>query len=100
MILTNLMDAKLYQYNRGIVGVYDDEDIKEVKVKICPYNADTSIKFGIYTDQEDTGYYIVKGNVDIREGDQIEFRGERHTIMKVKDNWIFNKIVNMTILIK
>lgn len=94
------MSAKLYQYNRGTSGAYDDEDITEVNVKICPYNANTNIKFGLYTDQEDTGYYIVKNNVDIKEGDQIEFRGERHTIMEVRDNWIFNKVVNITIRIK
>lgn len=94
------MNAKLYQYNRGIDSVYDDEDITEVDVKICPYNSNTNIKFGLYTDQEDTGYYIVKNNVDIKEGDQIEFRGERHTIMEVRDNWIFNKVVNITIRIK
>ena len=100
MILTNLIKAKLYQYNRGTSDVYDDEDINEVDIKICPYNADTKIRFGVYTNQEDAGYYIVKGNVDIKEGDQVEFNGERHTVMTVKDNWIFNKVVNMTILIK
>lgn len=94
------MDAKLYQYNRDKDSVYDDEDITEVDIKICPYNANTNIKFGIYTDKEDTGYYIVKNNVDVKEGDQVEFKGEKHTIMEVRDNWIFNKVVNITIRIK
>ena len=95
------MDAKLYQYNRNVDNnPYDDEDITEVDIKVCPYNVDVKVKFGIYTNQEDTGYYIVKGNVDIKEGDQIEFNGERHTIMEVKDNWIWNKIANITILVK
>lgn len=100
MILTNFMKAKLYQYNRGTSDAYDDEDIRVVDIQVCPYNTNVSIKFGVYTDQVDTGYYIVKGNVDIKEGDQIEFRGERHTVMTVKDNWIWNKVVNMTILVK
>lgn len=100
MILTNLIKAKLYQYNRNTSGVYDDEDIQVIDIQVCPYNVDTRVRFGVYSNQEDTGYYIVKGNVDIKEGDQIEFRGERHTVMEVKDNWIWNKVVNITILIK
>ena len=35
-----------------------------------------------------------------KQGDEVEFRGERHTVLEIKDNWIFNKIVNITILVK
>lgn len=101
MILTNLMKAKLYQYNRNeSKNPYDDEDIKTIDIKICPYNVDNKVKFGIYSHPEATGYYIVKGNIDIKKGDQIEFNGEKHTILEIKDNWIWNKIVNITIAVK
>lgn len=100
MVLTNLMDAILYQHNRTSDNVYDDMDIIEVDIKICPYNQDLKVNFGTYTNPEATGYFIVKGNVDVRIGDEVEFNGERHTVLEVKDNWIFNKIVNITILIK
>lgn len=100
MVLTNLMDAILYQYNRTSDEVYDDMDIIETPIKLCPYNQDTKINFSTTSYPEATGYFIVKGNIDIKEGDEIEFRGERHTILEVKDNWIFNKIENITILIK
>jgi len=101
MVLTNLMDGKLYQYNRNSdTSPYDDEDITEVPIKLCPYNQDLKVAFGVYSHPEATGYFIVKGNVDIRQGDEIEFKGERHSVLEIKDNWIFNKIVNITILVK
>ena len=100
MVLTNLMDATLYQYNRTSDDVYDDVDITEVDIKICPYSQDIKVNFGTYSYPEATGYYIIKGNVDVKIGDEVEFRGERHTVLEVKDNWIFNKIVNITILVK
>lgn len=100
MVLTNLMKATLYQYNRKTDDVYDDNIDRVIPIKICPYNQDLKVNFGTYSYPEATGYYIVKGNVDIRIGDEVEFRGERHTVLEVKDNWIFNKIVNITILVK
>lgn len=100
MVLTNFMKATLYQYNRKTDNVYDDTVDKVIPIKICPYNQKLKERFSLYTDSEATGYYIVKGNVDIKEGDEVEFRGERHTILEVNDNWIFNKIVNITIVVK
>jgi hypothetical protein len=95
------MKGYLYQYNRNQDNnPYDDEDIKKIPIKLCPYNQDIKVSFGVYSHPEATGYFIVKGNIDIKQGDEIEFRGERHTVLEVKDNWIFNKIVNITILIK
>lgn len=101
MILTNLMKAKLYQYNRNNDNnPYDDEDIQTIDIEVCPYNVDQKERFGIYTHPEATGYYIVRGNIDIKTGDQIEFNDEVHTILDVKDNWIWNKVVNITIAVK
>lgn len=101
MILTNLLPATLYQYNRNNEkNPYDDEDIQTINIKVCPYNVDTLDRMGVYTHPEATGYFIVKGNVDIQTGDQIKFRGEKHTILEVKDNWIWNKVENITIIVK
>lgn len=99
MFLVNPLKAKLYQYNRNINDVYDDEDIEEVPLKLCPYNADTKQKFSEDTVVKAKGYYIVKRDTDIREGDQIEFRGKRFTVLEVIDNWIFNRIENIIIAI-
>ena len=101
LVLTNLLDGYLYQYNRNLSNdPYDDEDINKVPIKLCPYNQDLRVSFGTYTHPEATGYFIVKDNIDIRIGDVVEFNGEKHSVLEVKDNWIFNKIVNITILVK
>lgn len=101
MVLTNLMKATLYQYNRkDDDNPYDDMNVREKKVRVCPYSVDVRQNFGIYSHPEATGYYIVKDCVDIRIGDQLEFGGQRFTILEVKDNWIWNKIANITIAVK
>lgn len=100
MFLTNAMKGTLTQYNRGVSGVYDDEDQKTVTVQLCPYNQDVRVAFGTYTVPEAEGYYIVKSSVDVKEGDQITFMDKTYTVIKVKDNWIWNKIVNYTVAIK
>ena len=46
------------------------------------------------------GYYIVKSNVDVKEGDQITFMNKTYTVIKVKDNWIWNRIENYTVAVK
>lgn len=100
MFLTNAMKGTLTQYNRGVSGVYDDEDQKTVSVQLCPYNQDVRVAFGTYTVPEAEGYYIVKSSVDVKEGDQITFMDKTYTVIKVKDNWIWNKIVNYTVAVK
>lgn len=100
MFLTNAMKGTLTQYNRGVSGVYDDEDQKTVTVQLCPYNQDVRVAFGTYTVPEAEGYYIVKSSVDVKEGDQITFMNKTYTVIKVKDNWIWNKIVNYTVAVK
>lgn len=100
MFLTNAMSGTLIQFNRGTSGAYDDEDKKTVKVKICPYNQDVKEVFGTYSVPEAEGYYILKANVNVKEGDQITFMGKTYTIIKVKDNWLWNHIENYTVAVK
>ena len=100
MFLVNAMKGTLTQYNRGVSGVYDDQDKRTIPVDICPYNQDIRVVFGTYTIPEAEGYYIIKSNVDVKEGDQITFMGNTYTIIKVKDNWLWNKIENYTVAVK
>ena len=78
----------------------DDEYVEEQSIVLCPYNQDIRVAFGVYTVPEAEGYYIVKRATDIKEGDQIVFGGQTLTVLKVKDNWIWNKIVNYTVAVK
>ena len=100
MFLTNAMKGTLKKYNRSGTGVYDDEYTKEVPIKICPYNQDVRVAFGVYTIPEAEGYYIVKSKTDVQEGDQITFMNKTYTVIKVKDNWIWNKIENYTVAVR
>ena len=99
MFLINGIKCTLRQFNRvENNNPYDDQNYKDVSIKCCPYDIDQSMSFGIYTIPEATGYYQVPRWVDIREGDQIIFKtGNReivHTVLKVQDEWIFNRIEN------
>ena len=100
MFLTNAMKGTLTQYNRGVTGVYDDEYTNTIPIKLCPYNQDIRVAFGVYTIPEAEGYYIVKSKVNVKEGDQITFMGKTYTVIKVKDNWLWNKIENFTVAVK
>jgi hypothetical protein len=100
MFLTNGMNAVLVQNNRNESSVYDDQDKQEVNVVVCPYNVDQTVRFGEYTVPEATGYYILKNTADVKEGDQLIFNGKTYSILKVHDNWIWNKIVNYTVAVK
>lgn len=100
MFLMNGMKATLVQYNRGSSDYYDDEDTKTVSIKVIPYTVDDAIRFGIYTVPEATGYFIVKRNVDIKEGDQIIWRGKTYTVLKVADEWIFNRVESLEVAVK
>ena len=71
MYNVNGMRAILIQNNRGSSSIYDDQDKKQVPIKVCPYNVDQAVRFGVYTIPEAKGYFIVKSKVDIREGDEI-----------------------------
>lgn len=105
MFLVNGMKATLKKYNRPneddkSTGVYDDEFTEEEQIILCPYSQDIRVAFGTYTVPEAEGYFIIKRATDVKEGDQIIFNGETYTILKVKDNWIFNRIENYTVAVK
>ena len=100
MFNVNGMAATLIQNNRTTSEYYDDQDKIEVQIVVCPYNADQSVRFGEYTVPEATGYFIVKNNVDVKEGDELIFNNRKYSILKVQDNWIWNKIANIVLAVK
>ena len=100
MFNVNGMKAVLIQNNRNESEYYDDQDKQQVNIKVCPYNSNQSIRFGIDTIPEATGYFIVKSKVPVEEGDQLVFQGRTYSILKVQDNWLWNKKVNITIAVK
>lgn len=100
MFNVNPINATLIQHNRNESSVYDDQDMIQVPIKICPYNVDQAIRYGTYTIPEATGYFICKSKVDVREGDQILLRGRKFTILEVKDNWLWNKVANIGLFVK
>lgn len=100
MFITNGMPAVLVKNNRGESEYYDDQDKVEENIVCCPYNADMTDRFGMYTVPEAEGFFILKRCVDVREGDQLIIGDRTFSIIKVKDNWIWNKIVNFTVAVK
>ena len=94
------MTATLIQNNRSTSSIYDDQDKTEVSIKVCPYNIDQAVKFGVYTIPEAKGYFIVKAGIDVREGDEIVFNGRTYSVLQVNDNWIWNKIANIGLIVK
>jgi len=100
MFNVNGMKATLIQNNRNESSYYDDQDKQEVKIKVCPYNVDQAVKFGIYTIPEATGYFIVKKDTPVREGDQLRIGDRTFSIIKVQDEWIWNKIANIVLAVK
>lgn len=100
MFLTNGIPAVLIKNNRNESDYYDDQDKISENIVVCPYNVDQAVKFGMYTVPEATGYYMLKNCVDVKEGDQIVFSGRTYSILKVKDNWVWNKIANFTVAVK
>ena len=104
MFITNGIPATLIKYNRptedaDYTGVWDDEYTTEENIVVCPYNADATIQFGTYSVPGAEGFFILKNCVDVKEGDQIVIGDKTMTILKVKDNWIWNKIVNYTVAV-
>lgn len=101
MFNVNGMNAILIKNNRNDEdSIYDDQDKEEQQIVVCPYNVDQTVKFGMYTVPEATGYYVLKNCVDVREGDQLIFNDKTYSILKVQDNWIWNKIANFTVAVK
>ena len=109
MFLVNGMKAKLRLFNRtNNEEVFDDQNFQDVFIKCCPYNSDQGNNFGIYTIPEATGYYQVPRWVNVKPGDQITFLGKTgeiideqvHTILKVYDEWYFNRVEIKILVIK
>lgn len=100
MFNVNGMSATLIQNNRGTSGIYDDQDKTEVDIKVCPYNVDQAVRFGLYTIPEATGYFIVKPDIDIKEGDEILFQDKLYSVLEIQDNWLWNKKANIGIAVK
>lgn len=101
MFLVNGLKATLIQYNRDDdSSIYDDQNRKSKPIKLCPYNVDDAIKFGIYTIPEATGYFQVPRKTDVAIGDQIVFRNKTYTVLKVQESWIFNRIENKILAVK
>ena len=101
MYLFNPFKAKWIAKNRDTNYVYDDEDKQTPKtIDVIPYNIDQAIRYGIYTVPEATGYFIIRSKVKIREGDQILFEGKKFSVIKVIDNWMFNKLANIEVAVK
>lgn len=100
MFNVNGVAATLIQNNRTTSGIYDDQDKTEIDIVVCPYNIDQAIQFGVYTIPEATGYFIVKNDVDVKEGDQIILNEKIYSVLKVQDNWLWNKIANIGLQVK
>lgn len=101
MYNVNGMDATLIQCNREEEdSIYDDQVKQELDIVVCPFNVDMAIRYGINTIPEATGYFIIKSDVDVREGDQLVFQDKTFTILEVQDNWIWNKLANISIAVK
>src|SRR5574344_1074427 len=106
MFLINGMKATLTHFNRDSnTNAYDDQQFTAITIKCCPYDIAQGVRFGIYTVPEATGYYQVPANTDVREGDQLLFLGKNtdnvtHTILKVQDNWLFNRVENKILAVK
>ena len=100
MYNVNGIDAVLIKNNRNKSSYYDDQDKEYEEIVACPYNVDMTDRFGMYTVPEAEGYFILKHCVDVKEGDQLIMGGRTFSKIKVKDNWIWNKIVNYTVAVK
>lgn len=112
MILVNSQLATLRQFNRTDDNQYfDDQNYKDISIKVVPYDVDDFIRFGIYTIPEAKGFFMVNRNVDVRKGDQIMFKGKflnknielvdkKLTVIEVKDSWIFNRLENQIVIVK
>lgn len=109
MFLVNGQKAILRKYKKS-TDVFDDREYEDVIIKCCPYNVDQGIMFGKYTIPEATGYYQVSRFIDVKEGDQIYFVGKSkettfneskcNTILKVQDEWCFNRVENYILAVK
>ena len=68
------------------------------KIKVCPYNVDLNKNLE-YSHPEATGFIQSKDAL-IYEGRPIRIWRKKFTILESKDNWIWNKVANITVLVK
>ena len=102
MYLFNPKKAEWIAKNRDTINTeYDDEDVNISKtIDVIPFNVDQAIQYGIYTVPEATGYFIIRKKVNIREGDQIVFNDRQYSVLKVVDEWIFNSLESIEVVVK
>ena len=100
MFLVNGFNATLIKYNRNPSLAYDDEDTRQETIKLIPYDMDDTINFGTYTVPEATGSFMVRRELDIKEGDQVTWNNKTYTIQKVAEKWIFNRIEYKVVWVK
>jgi hypothetical protein len=93
MFLVRGQKAKLVQYNRnGRSLAYDDEDKNTIDIEVIPYNVDDEVSFGTYTEPNAVGSFIVRRQVDVKEGDEIIWNNRTYSIVRLADKWIYNRI--------
>lgn len=101
MMLANGKRAILRQFNRDDDNeMYDDESYKDKVIKIVPYKMDDTIKFGISSYPEATGFFQIDRRIDVLEGDQVIFQNKKYTILKLADSWLFGRIENKIVYVK
>lgn len=102
MFNVNGFRAVLVQNNRTTTqnDYYDDQNKNQINIKVCPYNVDQAVKFGINTVPEATGYFIAKAGIDVEEGDELIIANHTYSILKVQENWIGNKVANLILAVK
>lgn len=101
MMLANGKKAVLRQFNRDEDNeIYDDEDFKDILIKIVPYKIEDTVKFGISSYSEATGFFQIDRRIDVLEGDQVIFRNKKYTILKLADSWLFGRIENKIAYVK
>ena len=102
MFNVNGIPAILVQNNRTTTqdDYYDDQNKAEVDIVLCPYNADMSVKFGENTVKEAKGYFIVKADTPVKVGDELKIGDDTFSIIDLQDNWVWNKVANITLAVK
>lgn len=89
MFLVRSQKAILRQYNRTKnTSPFDDQNYRDIIIKCCPYDADSVVRFGVYTVEEAKGYYQVPRNIDVKAGDQIHFIGNYKMVLLTKKRQI------------
>lgn len=101
MMLANGKRATLRQFNRDEDNsIYDDELFQDKPIKIVPYKMEDTIKFGISSYPEATGFFQIDRRIDVLEGDQVIFQNKKYTVLKLADSWLFGRIENKIAYVK